>query len=154
MRCMSRGFENPEGLKFGGGCGTPVTALCRTCRSADPPRFQFSGDGGTREAPLSRTAPPSRPLSPRPLAALRRVMRSGEPLPPQLPIVLVTAGEGFDGCQSTGGDAPLQTKGLPMARQSLRPTLHAGALAHHRPVADSPLRRPLAAPHGGITLAS
>jgi hypothetical protein len=154
MRCMSCGLENPGGLKFCGECGTPVTAPCPTCRSADLPRFQFPGDGGAREVPPSRPAPPRRPLSPRPLAAPRRVMRSGEPLHPQLPIMLVTAGEGSDGCQSSGGDAPLQTEGPPTARQGLRPTSHAGALAHRRPVADSPLRRPLAAPHGGIALAS
>jgi hypothetical protein len=66
MHCPRCGFENPEGLKFCGECGTAVTAPCPTCGSADLPRFQFCGDGGAREASPSRTAPPRCPLSPRP----------------------------------------------------------------------------------------
>jgi hypothetical protein len=92
VRCPGCGFDDPYGLTCCGECGTPVTALCPTCGFADLPRFQFSGDGGAREAPSLRTAPPRCPLSPSSLAAPRPVMRSGEPLPPQLAIMLVTPG--------------------------------------------------------------
>jgi Double zinc ribbon len=94
MRCPRCGFENPEGLKICGECGAPVRALCPTCRFAHPPRSHFCGDGGAREAPSLRPAPRRCPLSPGPLAAPRPVMRSGGPLPPQLEIMPVTAGEG------------------------------------------------------------
>jgi hypothetical protein len=50
MHCPSCGFENPEGMKFCGECGTPLTGRCRQCGFANPPRFKFCGGCG---APLS-----------------------------------------------------------------------------------------------------
>jgi class 3 adenylate cyclase len=58
MRCPSCGFENPEGLKFCGECGSPLAARCPQCGFANPPRFKFCGDCG---APLSL---PAQALSP------------------------------------------------------------------------------------------
>jgi hypothetical protein len=69
MRCPSCGFDNPEGLKFCGECGTPVTAPCPTCGFANPPQFKFCGDCGTSLVPASRPsgtsslAAPSQPPS-------------------------------------------------------------------------------------------
>ena len=58
MRCPSCGFENPEGMKFCGECGTALTARCPQCGFENPPRFKFCGDCG---APLSL---PAQVLSP------------------------------------------------------------------------------------------
>jgi class 3 adenylate cyclase/tetratricopeptide (TPR) repeat protein len=67
MRCPSCGFENPEGLKFCGDCGTPVIAPCPTCGFANPPQFKFCGDCGASITPASRTAsPPSLASQPQP----------------------------------------------------------------------------------------
>jgi adenylate cyclase len=56
MHCPSCGFDNPEGLKFWGECGTPVTAPCPTCGFANPPRFKFCGGCGTSIGCTARTA--------------------------------------------------------------------------------------------------
>jgi class 3 adenylate cyclase/tetratricopeptide (TPR) repeat protein len=53
MRCPSCDFENPEGLKFCGECGTPLAGRCAQCGFENPPRFKFCGDCG---APLSLPA--------------------------------------------------------------------------------------------------
>jgi Adenylate and Guanylate cyclase catalytic domain/Double zinc ribbon len=58
MHCPSCGVENPEGMKFCGECGTPLTGRCPQCGFANPPRFKFCGDCG---APLSI---PDQALSP------------------------------------------------------------------------------------------
>jgi hypothetical protein len=36
MRCPSCGYDNPEGLKFFGECGTPLAARCPACGFANP----------------------------------------------------------------------------------------------------------------------
>jgi class 3 adenylate cyclase/tetratricopeptide (TPR) repeat protein len=56
MRCPHCGFENPEGLKFCGECGTPLTAPCPKCGFANSPQFKFCGDCGASLIPASRTA--------------------------------------------------------------------------------------------------
>jgi hypothetical protein len=69
MRCPNCGFDNPEGLKFCGECGTPLTAPCPTCGFANPPQFKFCGDCGASLVPASRTS--STPLlasQPQPLS--------------------------------------------------------------------------------------
>jgi hypothetical protein len=53
MRCPSCGFENPEGMKFCGECGAPLTGRCPQCGFENPPRFKFCGGCG---APLSLPA--------------------------------------------------------------------------------------------------
>ena len=58
MCCPSCGFENPEGMKFCGECGTPITGSCPQCGFANPSRFKFCGGCG---APLSL---PAQALSP------------------------------------------------------------------------------------------
>jgi class 3 adenylate cyclase/tetratricopeptide (TPR) repeat protein len=53
MHCPSCGFENPEGMKFCGECGAPLTGRCPQCGFEKPPRFKFCGGCG---APLSLPA--------------------------------------------------------------------------------------------------
>jgi class 3 adenylate cyclase/tetratricopeptide (TPR) repeat protein len=67
MHCPSCGFENPEGLKFCGECGTPVTAPCPRCGFANPPQFKFCGDCGASLVPASRpSSTTSRTAQPQP----------------------------------------------------------------------------------------
>jgi class 3 adenylate cyclase len=67
MRCPSCGFDNPEGLKFCGECGTPLMALCPACGFANPPRFKFCGECGASIRPPSRIAsPPTLAAQPQP----------------------------------------------------------------------------------------
>ena len=47
MRCVSCGFENPEGMSFCGKCGTPLTPSCLQCGFANPADFAFCGKCGT-----------------------------------------------------------------------------------------------------------
>jgi class 3 adenylate cyclase len=58
MRCPSCGYDNPEGLKFCGECGTPLSARCPACGFANPPRFKFCGECGAPIEPASRIAGP------------------------------------------------------------------------------------------------
>jgi class 3 adenylate cyclase len=57
MRCPGCGFDNPDGLKCCGECGTPLMARCPACGFTNPPRFQCCGDCGVSIQPLSRPAP-------------------------------------------------------------------------------------------------
>jgi class 3 adenylate cyclase len=61
MHCPSCGFENPEGMKFCGECGAPLTGRSPQCGFANPPRFKFCRGCG---APLSL---PAQALSPAPV---------------------------------------------------------------------------------------
>src|SRR5262245_50680371 len=47
MRCAGCGFENPEGIKFCGECGSPFIAQCPKCKFENPPQFKFCGECGT-----------------------------------------------------------------------------------------------------------
>jgi adenylate cyclase len=58
MRCPSCGFDDPEGLKFSGECGVPLTAPFPTCGFANLPQFKCCGHGGASLAPPSRMASP------------------------------------------------------------------------------------------------
>jgi class 3 adenylate cyclase/tetratricopeptide (TPR) repeat protein len=58
MPCPSCGFDNPEGLKFCGECGTPLVALCPRCGFANPPGFKFCGNCGASLGLASRTSNP------------------------------------------------------------------------------------------------
>jgi class 3 adenylate cyclase/tetratricopeptide (TPR) repeat protein len=60
MHCHSCGFDNPDGLKFCGECGTPLMVRCPACGCANPPRFKFCGECGASLGPSSRPAPPPR----------------------------------------------------------------------------------------------
>jgi hypothetical protein len=64
MHCPSCGFENPEGLKFGNGCGTPLRMLCAQCGFANQPQAKFCGECGA-------VLPPQAGVSSAPPLALR-----------------------------------------------------------------------------------
>ena len=46
MKCPKCQFENPEGKKFCGECGTKLEVPCPRCQSLNPPQFKFCGDCG------------------------------------------------------------------------------------------------------------
>src|SRR5262245_57886925 len=54
MRCASCGFENPEGMKFCGGCGAPLRISCPQCGFENLPGFKFCGQCATPLTPQSR----------------------------------------------------------------------------------------------------
>jgi class 3 adenylate cyclase/tetratricopeptide (TPR) repeat protein len=64
MRCSQCGFENPEGLKFCGECGTAVRGGCPSCGFENPTGFKFCGECGT---PITGVVP-TEPLERDPLA--------------------------------------------------------------------------------------
>jgi hypothetical protein len=51
MQCPKCQFENPEGIKFCGECGTKLERLCPSCNSSSPPNFKFCGECGHRFLP-------------------------------------------------------------------------------------------------------
>lgn len=83
MRCPHCDFDNPEGMKFCGECGSALKNRCLQCGFENPPRFKFCGECGS---PL--TAPkPSEPVAetpappPAPLQTSLRIALPHEPLP-------------------------------------------------------------------------
>ncbi|MBI3795461.1 MAG: zinc ribbon domain-containing protein, partial [Deltaproteobacteria bacterium] len=54
MRCANCECENPEGTKFCGECGTPLTRRCAGCGAENPPRFKFCGECGVPLAPQAQ----------------------------------------------------------------------------------------------------
>lgn len=47
MHCATCQFDNPEGMKFCGECGTLLRSHCGKCGVENPPQFKFCGEGGT-----------------------------------------------------------------------------------------------------------
>jgi class 3 adenylate cyclase/tetratricopeptide (TPR) repeat protein len=68
MHCPSCGFATPEGMKFCGQCGAPLSLSCRNCGFVNPPGFAFCGQCGTALAEQTPTfVPPAlAPRSPAP----------------------------------------------------------------------------------------
>ncbi|MGD1154058.1 MAG: adenylate/guanylate cyclase domain-containing protein [Syntrophales bacterium] len=48
MNCPKCQFENPEGVKYCGDCGTRLENSCPKCNYINPPQFKFCGDCGNR----------------------------------------------------------------------------------------------------------
>ena len=46
MQCPKCQFENPEGMKFCGECGTKLERICSHCHFSNPPQFKFCGECG------------------------------------------------------------------------------------------------------------
>jgi class 3 adenylate cyclase/tetratricopeptide (TPR) repeat protein len=46
MKCPKCQFENPQGQKFCGECGTKLEIVCPKCNSLNPPQFKFCGECG------------------------------------------------------------------------------------------------------------
>jgi class 3 adenylate cyclase len=65
MHCPSCGFGNPEGMKFCGQCGTPLSSRYLNCGFVNPPGFAFCGQCGTPLAAQTLTSvlPPFPPRS-------------------------------------------------------------------------------------------
>jgi class 3 adenylate cyclase/tetratricopeptide (TPR) repeat protein len=75
MICPKCQTENPDGMKFCGGCGTRLEGVCPKCQFANPPQFKFCGECGH---PLS--SPASAPQAPPPIdpiAKLKRYLPTG-----------------------------------------------------------------------------
>ena len=68
MNCPSCDFENPDGLKFCGGCGERMPAGCPACDYANPPGFKFCGECGQALSAGERPAPEPRSYTPKHLA--------------------------------------------------------------------------------------
>jgi len=64
MHCPSCRFANPEGMKFCGQCGTPLSSRCLKCGFVNAPGFAFCGQCGTALAAQTLTSAPP-PLAPR-----------------------------------------------------------------------------------------
>ena len=62
MRCAKCQFENPEGVRFCGKCGTKLARICPSCGLSNPPEFSFCGGCGSRLVELE--APPLDPSRP------------------------------------------------------------------------------------------
>jgi class 3 adenylate cyclase/tetratricopeptide (TPR) repeat protein len=46
MKCPKCQFENLEGMKFCGECGTKLELICPNCSFSNPPQFKFCGECG------------------------------------------------------------------------------------------------------------
>jgi len=61
MQCPKCQFENPEGMKFCGGCGAKLERICSSCNSPNPSQFKYCGECGHKlDVPAER---PQRDLS-------------------------------------------------------------------------------------------
>jgi class 3 adenylate cyclase/tetratricopeptide (TPR) repeat protein len=80
MQCRRCGFENREGGKFCGECGTPLARACPQCGGENPPDFKFCDNCGFRLTPSEKPAPSSAPAISRsldPVALLKEPPPSG-----------------------------------------------------------------------------
>ena len=76
MKCSKCGFENPEGKKFCGRCGTKIESICPSCQSPNPPDFQFCGECGYNlTQPFA--APPKELSFDEKIAKLQKYLPSG-----------------------------------------------------------------------------
>jgi class 3 adenylate cyclase/tetratricopeptide (TPR) repeat protein len=57
MKCSKCQFENPQGQKFCGECGTKLEIVCSKCNSPNPPQFKFCGECGHKLNLPSEPAP-------------------------------------------------------------------------------------------------
>ena len=46
MKCPKCQYDNPEGTKFCGECGTKLERICPSCNLPNPPQFKFCGECG------------------------------------------------------------------------------------------------------------
>ena len=46
MKCPKCQFDNPNGMKFCGECGTKLEKICPKCNFSNPPEFKFCGECG------------------------------------------------------------------------------------------------------------
>jgi class 3 adenylate cyclase/tetratricopeptide (TPR) repeat protein len=48
MNCPKCNFQNPDGIKFCGECGSKLEKLCPKCGFSNPPKFKFCGECGEK----------------------------------------------------------------------------------------------------------
>ncbi len=64
MKCLKCQFENLEGIKFCGECGSLLGSICPGCSQVNPPLFRFCSNCGcnltdvSHPAPVTETPPP------------------------------------------------------------------------------------------------
>ena len=62
MKCPECQFDNPEGVKFCGECGSKLEKTCPKCNSTNPLQFKFCGECGQdlseKKKPKALTATP------------------------------------------------------------------------------------------------
>jgi len=46
MKCPDCNFDNPEGMRFCGYCGVPLSNICPSCSYSNPVQFRFCGNCG------------------------------------------------------------------------------------------------------------
>ncbi|MCZ6678256.1 MAG: AAA family ATPase [Candidatus Poribacteria bacterium] len=69
MQCLNCEFDNPEGMKFCGRCGTKLANICPACEFANPSEFQFCGKCGTKLEQETAPSPTEvKPVEPSPSA--------------------------------------------------------------------------------------
>jgi len=76
MKCLKCGFENTEGLKFCGDCGTKLEKTCHNCNHLNPPYFKFCGDCGHSLTQPSLTIPKDLSFDEK-IAKLQKYLPSG-----------------------------------------------------------------------------
>jgi len=57
MKCPKCRFDNPEGIKFCGECGTKLEIICPKCNFSNPPQFKFCGECGCDLSKPAETPP-------------------------------------------------------------------------------------------------
>jgi class 3 adenylate cyclase/tetratricopeptide (TPR) repeat protein len=58
MKCQNCEFENPEGIKFCGKCGTKLEIVCINCTASNPKDFAFCGECGHNLTTPATSTPP------------------------------------------------------------------------------------------------
>jgi len=61
MKCPQCQFENPDGIKYCGDCGTRIENSCPKCNYINPPQFKFCGSCGHK---LEKPSPQEKPIPP------------------------------------------------------------------------------------------
>jgi hypothetical protein len=89
MRSPSCGFENPDGMKFGGQCGAKLSPYCPPCGFENPSGFAFCGQCGAALAGQPLSSLPT-PVAPRAQAPCRYT-------PPHLAEKLLTSRSALEG---------------------------------------------------------
>jgi class 3 adenylate cyclase/tetratricopeptide (TPR) repeat protein len=133
MRCPSCGFDNPDGGKFCGGCGTRLNLRCPQCGGENPPGFRFCGECGTpltSAVPASATPPrapsPQPPLSYTPGYLAEKILTSRRALEGERKQVTVLFADIKDSTELIKGLDP------EAAQQLLDPAIHRMMDAVHR----------------------
>jgi class 3 adenylate cyclase/tetratricopeptide (TPR) repeat protein len=61
MKCPKCQAENPDGIKFCGGCGAKLERICPSCKFPNPLQFKFCGECGSSLAPAGKDLTTSDP---------------------------------------------------------------------------------------------